>query len=646
MKKLYVQKIRAALLVLIIAALSLNGCKKGNSDTKQEETTIASEASAKEAIEIMEQETVEAESDAEPVKEVKYSIPNEAVSSRAIVFDNNVYFIGTYEISRMEIGSGEYQTLWKSDAPYSSSNAYGTGKGVLLYDKIYFYSEIWEADEWKRYLQVIDVNGDNYSLVATYDSEAYATGDMYYYDGILYVDGNGVNDCYAIDELGNITKELLRADIAELQDEDNVRTYIDYIYESGHSRYSLPEAIKSGKVVIYGDGEQMLRDMKTGREIGLGGHVVASNDSVLLVCDEQHNNHIYGTISLKSGEYKYLLKADKEKDFIAIDEKYAYCYDTDNEPNTVFSKINLTNGKESEIYKYEVTDSRLGDDLFSYFPPVKAGDYLLLPESHDFALYLEAVKLDDDTVTVADECYYDSGISKIGKLVIKREECNASDGEVVTSAYMVIPNLDSKFAGSKAINDILNKQGNVVFELLNDNKDECLDLYNPDEENNYFYPYSFDIRMSEDLYFDGHILSFYLSGYDYYGGAHGMPYRCPYVFNVDTGKQYKLSDVVTISEEEMVEMIKSEFLKPVEAGEAMYWEEDTVTEAIDRQLSLEFENFYFTEKGVLFYFYPYELAAFAEGFPEVTIPYEKLGIDLKALASGETEETEEESTEE
>jgi len=40
-------------------------------------------------------------------------------------------------------------------------------------------------------------------------------------------------------------------------------------------------------------------------------------------------------------------------------------------------------------------------------------------------------------------------------------------------------------------------------------------------------------------------------------------------------------------------------------------------------------GFYLSETGVVFYYAPYEIASYAEGFPEVTIPYSELEMRIE-----------------
>lgn len=650
MKKMFRRKIILTLVVLIAASAVFSGC--GKKETVADRSKGSDKAAAvQEAAEVMEQDvnkaTVEEQTSEE---EPEMVLPKEEVSSGVIIRGDKAYIIGGHAVSVMDIHSGDFTTLYTDDSSEEKVSIYSNGKGVILGDNIYFYSECYDSENYTyiKKLNCIDINGQNYTEVATYTGDIYNTGDMYYRDGILYVDGNGVNDCYSIDAMGNITETLNRADMEEFAYKFDERKYVWYVHDSGKMRYSLSEFAGCKKVIISDNGEGILCDVSSGREMGLGGDVVASNDEILLTCTEQGDKHLYGTTSLKTGEYKYLFKSDDEKNFIAIDDKAVYYYEMDEEGGAVFYKCSLNNGKENEIYRHEVADSRISNIAIDYFIPVKVGNYLYLADSHDYAVYIEEINLDDGSVVCASKSFYDSGISQIGELAIRYETVEADDGYIAGSAYAAVPVLDSKFAGSKAINEILKKEGSIPFESLEDNRDEALELYEDSKDSEYFkYNCSFDLRMpNKPFFYEEKILSFYLSGYDYYGGAHGTPYRVPYVFNVNSGKQYSLAEVVNVSEEEVLELVIEGILE-VASKDNMYNSEEEIREYIEANFKLdEFESFYFTEEGVAFYFEPYELAAFAAGFPETVIPFDKLGVDIHALSDeAEEDETETESAE-
>ena len=121
----------------------------------------------------------------------------------------------------------------------------------------------------------------------------------------------------------------------------------------------------------------------------------------------------------------------------------------------------------------------------------------------------------------------------------------------------------------------------------------------------------------------GSIISVFMESYTYEGGAHGMPGRINYLFDKTTGKETALASLISISEEELNEKVRGLFQEHVkdnieeffgDAGETL----NNKTDFID--------NFYFTEDGVVFYTTPYEIAPYAAGYTEVTVPFEELGL--------------------
>ncbi|MDF2904719.1 MAG: repeat-containing protein [Herbinix sp.] len=116
------------------------------------------------------------------------------------------------------------------------------------------------------------------------------------------------------------------------------------------------------------------------------------------------------------------------------------------------------------------------------------------------------------------------------------------------------------------------------------------------------------------------LLTITMSGYDYFeGAAHGMPLKEYYFIDINTGEFFDLKDLF-IKGSDYKTMI-DEFIrtKMAEADpeESMYFP-DTFTGISDAQY------FYLSENGLVIYFYPYEITAFAAGFPEFEISFEEL----------------------
>jgi hypothetical protein len=112
-----------------------------------------------------------------------------------------------------------------------------------------------------------------------------------------------------------------------------------------------------------------------------------------------------------------------------------------------------------------------------------------------------------------------------------------------------------------------------------------------------------------------------MSGYDYYAGAaHGMPLQNYYFADITTGKFYELEDLFKKGSDYKTpinEIISEKIKEDIASGESMFFEE-MFTGISDAQY------FYLTEDGITIYFYPYDIAAYAAGFPEFTVTFDQL----------------------
>ena len=87
-----------------------------------------------------------------------------------------------------------------------------------------------------------------------------------------------------------------------------------------------------------------------------------------------------------------------------------------------------------------------------------------------------------------------------------------------------------------------------------------------------------------------------------------------------------LSDLVYNSEDELKAIVAKHFEEMAASRpEGTYWE-DAVSYVHDT-VNMESE-FYLTEEGIVFFYGPYELACYAEGFQEVLVPYQEFDLRI------------------
>lgn len=118
----------------------------------------------------------------------------------------------------------------------------------------------------------------------------------------------------------------------------------------------------------------------------------------------------------------------------------------------------------------------------------------------------------------------------------------------------------------------------------------------------------------------GNMLIILLEGYDYYfGAAHGMPIKNYYHIDLNTGEFYSLKDLF-LDKSDYVSAINKIISQRIndeqKIDEAKYF--DGFATITDDQF------FHLTKDGIVIYFYPYDIAPYAAGFPEFKISYNDL----------------------
>ncbi|MGE4282887.1 MAG: WG repeat-containing protein [Clostridia bacterium] len=135
-----------------------------------------------------------------------------------------------------------------------------------------------------------------------------------------------------------------------------------------------------------------------------------------------------------------------------------------------------------------------------------------------------------------------------------------------------------------------------------------------DEDLDYNYEGDFNVKFSKNQ-----LLNIEMGGYDFpYGAAHGMPIREYIHIDTGTGAFYQLQDLFK-KDSDYVKRLSEVIEKQIEEhGEEMWvWKDDYKGIAPD-------QSFAILENTLQIYFYPYEIAPYAAGFPTFTIPYQEV----------------------
>lgn len=115
----------------------------------------------------------------------------------------------------------------------------------------------------------------------------------------------------------------------------------------------------------------------------------------------------------------------------------------------------------------------------------------------------------------------------------------------------------------------------------------------------------------------------------YMGGAHGVQDVNYLIFDMDSQSQIALNDVVKSEKAgELYELYYRAFKNYLAKELEIITEEDIAD--YEEMWSFELtENFYFNKEGLVLVYSPYEMGAYAQGFIELTVPYDELMHILK-----------------
>lgn len=120
------------------------------------------------------------------------------------------------------------------------------------------------------------------------------------------------------------------------------------------------------------------------------------------------------------------------------------------------------------------------------------------------------------------------------------------------------------------------------------------------------------------------LLSLIFSNYQFSGGAHGSTIQSSYTFDIRSGRELKLGDIIS-TDKETIDFINSRIKKEIDRRVAA--EELFVLQAFE---SIgKNPSFYLSVEGIVFYFQQYEYFPYAAGIQEFTIPFSDLEGKLK-----------------
>ena len=276
------------------------------------------------------------------------------------------------------------------------------------------------------------------------------------------------------------------------------------------------------------------------------------------------------------------------------------------------------------------------------------GNQAYCQQFKDYGVYLGEKTLDDAAggeATLLEPVLFQSPIRELGHVEAQSETLKSADGSrELGSVYAERLVFDGEGDAVEAMNQTMQElQASVLSaartDSMNLDTEMSIDTAETDRSEEEVLPqeadaaqpiYSMALTIDGDdaiTYLDDHYVCVRADGYEYTGGAHGTPFRQYFVFDRETGARLSLSDVVENPVEELQAKVGAAFRELAEKTNFAFESPEDLEHTVADGISYE-SPFYLSETGVVFYYAPYEIASYAEGFPEVTIPYSELEMRI------------------
>lgn len=576
-----------------------------------------------------------------------------------------LYLCSPYMLTKVDKETGDAETLWKSDKKRirSAEYTYSGGRGVLVGDIIYFIEEWMDESaenygDTKKALNMICTDGTGYRRLVENNIT-----DLFVEKGILYLHISEIEVYlmgYPMAEDGSLITEALIKDTKESRGIPDTYTLANYYCADGRKMLTPMESLEEfGYYLLRNDTYEFVRIFEdTGEEELLAeafseAYLRSFNNQYFLISHYEEDKNVYYLIDRQTLERKPFVDAGRNEEIIAMDEAFVYLRRgneiADKITEYFYEKVDLKTGEVTLLFSQEPFVGLKTDPSSYLADTVLKNGYIYYVDMKDYKLYMIRRSLENPMVEeVLGDAFFDSGIGRVGTAAYeyaeffedgteqwvsneRDEEQGEYDGEIseerkeepcatVDLEWLIV---DEKYPGATLINECMKETMDVSIGYEREAAKEVASYRA--EFDAAFPAYSISSHIHEISYIDDTYLSFCQAYYEYTGGAHGMPYRIGYTFNLQTGELLTLTDVIDNTEEELKEIVGRYFEELINKEPENYWEGSA--DSIREWTSFE-PSFYLTEEGIRFYEGPYAISSYAAGFQEVTIPYSEFVMKI------------------
>ena len=568
------------------------------------------------------------------------------LNGRYAVRGEMIYFASNEAVYSYNQVTGEFEAFPLTGENYEMPKTYSgiadDGKLYLDGEYLYYFNDFYQEreDRSESLLYQVDLStGEAYQVEFSFDE--YVT-DLYILDHQMYLrtyDEN-YNTGYhtiALEENGEIGEEItgtredgrvsIPAGYEEIQILD-MEGWLYYAYQDLYYQQILLQDENQNYVLYDPDTEEITELLSSDYSVNYydGWHILYYLSEYM---SEDGAAHQYYR-NLNTGE-EHELSAEK-RNVIGADVEGIYYMKHNSETNLHQTEDqmwyqtydSLDQGREGQ-YLYQITWSpyiKNNLDLVeNSLLTLSHGALYVIEDSGDqtvFASYNWLRGESENAVVLADR-----EINQIGQFYYEADEELCEDcGRPVYAYYIEGFTLNGSMPGDEAINEKIQE---ITDSMIKNAAGVGVDEEEYHEEAYYMEG---SVTCEVDLsYYNDRYIGLLWSGYDYYSGAaHGMPYTDFRLYDRGTGEELYLDDILASSEEELNAIVTRMFEERHDGDEIWEWGLEYISENAgfleDHHLKAGAD--YLTEEGLVYYFGAYEVASYAEGMPEVLIPYNEL----------------------
>ena len=610
-KKTGYRAVLAASMFLIAASAALSACKK----------SPAAETAA---------QTQAAEKTEDAVSTALGS------ADRMLEENGMLYLKYRTEIRSLSKETGEMKTLCQFDKADENSTFWVYGGG-LYFDRMQAESGSTQGTELYGLYRLDLESGEEEHLADLTDQPSV----LYASKNRLYVKGYNMNVIYTLDENGKTAGELSPSDTIYGEIPAGCSELFNGILPYYTEQFGyMPVQNETCLVIADADGSHP-REIS---DITNTSSVLFAKDAFFALLRDGNGNTQCYRYEVSDPEKRTLLYETAEN-ISLVQYQDGYLYLMENQASQIstgkhsFKRIAAdveadaaANAAEAQNALFTVEEEPgMTNDFSLYGNFYVTGNQAYCQQFKDYGVYLGEKTLDaaaGGEVTLLEPVLFQSPIRELGHVEAQSETLKSADGSrELGSVYAERLVFDGENDAVEAMNQTMQE---LQASVLSAARTDAMNLDTEMSGDAAQPVYSMALTIDGDnaiTYLDDHYVCVRADGYEYTGGAHGTPFRQYFVFDRETGARLSLSDVLENPVEELQAKVGAAFRELAEKTNFAFESPEDLEHTVADGISYE-SPFYLSETGVVFYYAPYEIASYAEGFPEVTIPYNELEMKI------------------